>query len=100
MFVFNFHKDVKWNTKWFEKSMKESPSIKVKKFIKDMSLSSLRSQKKFLDSLGKKLGVHEARDWGKITWREVKREGGSKLLSRYGGSLKETLKTIYSGNDL
>lgn len=58
------------------------------------------NQKKFLDEFAKKNGIVFPADWGKITVRQVKRNGGNSLMTFYEESLFHTLQSVYKGNNL
>lgn len=72
-----------WNISWF-------------RYSKGFWLDG-HNQRVFLDSLAKEKEVLNPKDWISKTKREVYTNRATSLLSKYGGSLFETLKTVYSG---
>jgi hypothetical protein len=53
-----------------------------------------------LEQVRKKFDIKKPSDWGKLTTIDLKKIGGSSLLSRYQGSLFKCLKSIYKGKEL
>lgn len=56
-----------------------------------------RTDKIVFDDIARKLNILTIKDWGNVRIKEVIRLGGGSALSRYGGSLYNTLSFIYSG---
>src|SRR4051812_9121245 len=55
----------------------------------------IKNQRKFLEKLGAQLKIRTLDDWNQIKIKDVIDNGGSGLLSHYGGSLQKALKFIY-----
>ena len=53
----------------------------------------------FLDKLGKQLGFNQMNDWYNITGKDIKENGGSGLLSKYGNSPSKLIMSIYSNHE-
>lgn len=54
------------------------------------------NQRNFLLELGKKFNILKPADWGKITWRDVVKSGGTSILSKHG-SLFNALQQNFKG---
>lgn len=52
------------------------------------------NQEREISQLEKKLRITKFQDWYQISAEEVRRHGGSSLLSQFGGSLKKTLAAV------
>jgi len=57
------------------------------------------NQLKFLNELGKQLGFNQMNDWYNITVKDIKENGGSGLLNKYGNSPSKLIMTIYSNHE-
>jgi len=55
----------------------------------------LESCRKFLDHLGKKIGVHCKSDWYSVKLKNVIRNGGRGVLAHFGNSLQQTLVSLW-----
>lgn len=42
--------------------------------------------------------IEEPSDWGKIGISDMRKLGGTSLLNKYGGSIFQCLKSVYTGN--
>src|SRR4051812_39159613 len=51
--------------------------------------------KQIFDGLGFKLGYNRLDDWYNISPEEITKNGGDTVLRTYGGSIVETLQTLY-----
>jgi hypothetical protein len=56
---------------------------------------SVGNQRHFLDWLGGQLNVKDLDGWYKVSASEIKKRGGSGLLTHYGGSVSRALKAVY-----
>jgi hypothetical protein len=52
----------------------------------------------FLDRLGKSLGFNHMEDWYGITKKEIKKNGGSSLLEKYGGEPSKLVMSLYQNH--
>ena len=52
--------------------------------------------KSFLDELGEKIGAKELDDWYSISSKIISKEGGSGLLSKYGGSPAAMFSSLFT----
>ena len=61
--------------------------------------STQANQKKFMDELGDKLGIHgtNLEGWYQIPIKTVRAEGGGSLLYQFNNSLSKLLKSVYPG---
>ncbi len=48
-----------------------------------------------MDELAKKLNIIDKEEWYKITIKTIQQNGGSGLLSKYNGSPRKLLTTVY-----
>lgn len=53
-----------------------------------------KNQQAFLNDLSIKLGIIHTSDWGKVTNIQVKKNGGSSLLSKFG-SIPNVLRSVF-----
>lgn len=53
-----------------------------------------KNQQDFLNDLSSKLGIIHSSDWGKVTKIQVKKHGGSSLLSMFG-SIPNVLRNVF-----
>lgn len=83
----NLFQDTNWNREWFS-NLKEHP-IKF--------WTEKETQRKFFENLSLQLRVHEPKDWGKVSTRQVIKLGGNSILRIYGRSLFRALKHIFPG---
>lgn len=67
----------------------------MKKYSKGF-WQSKENQRKFLLEVGRKYGILQPQDWGKITQQNIIDEGGSTLLVKYG-SLRKALVALFEG---
>lgn len=58
----------------------------------------MENRRKFLDKVAAHLGITKARDWGKVTLKQIGDLGGYGLLHYYRGSLLLSLQSVYTGN--
>ena len=58
------------------------------------------NRKKFMDTVAVEYGIHQPRDWARVSSRAVREMGGSGLLSRYSYSLFAALNSISAGSSL
>lgn len=76
-------------------SQSKSKNLLIKE--KHLSVRSMKeNQRVRLEKIGKKLGVKDMSDWGKITTNQVKSHDPS-LLSRYNNSLRKGLLNLFPG---
>lgn len=60
---------------------------------------SLENQWRFLEWLGREMGVRRLEDWYRVTIKDVARHGGDRLLSRYGYCLLPIMSSLYPEHD-
>lgn len=58
---------------------------------------SLENQREFFSEVATKFGIKNPEDWGKVTYKQIMKLGGSSLLNQYSSSLLTALKTVYPG---
>jgi len=56
---------------------------------------SVANQRHFLEWMATQLNITDINGWYKVSASEVKKRGGSGLLTHYGGSISKALKTVY-----
>lgn len=56
------------------------------------------NQRKFLNNLAASFDIRVPSDWGKLSIRDVERNGGRTIISHYNNSLLHTLKSVYPGD--
>ncbi len=57
--------------------------------------NNLNHHRSFLDSVAQTLNITEPAQWYKVTIQNIRQLGGSGLLDKYEGSLRNLLKTVY-----
>lgn len=79
--------EVNWKREWF---------IKEKAFPYKFWQQE-ENQRLFLLNFAKEKGFKSPADWGKITFREMNKNLGGRLLSLYNGSLSSALMKLFPG---
>jgi len=60
----------------------------------------LRNQREAVDEVAARHGIKEPRDWRKLKYRDMVREGLSVVLNKYGNSVFRMLQAVYPEKDL
>lgn len=108
-------KDIVWKEEWFDQHLQKKGNQNPFLLPLDQKPTTLpekegtRSQLTFdasatkwnhrmqLDQIAIILKIENSRDWGKVSIQKVKELGGGTILSKYNGSLFQTLKEVYQG---
>lgn len=56
---------------------------------------SLENQRSFMDRLAKKLHIGKLEDWYKVTGDTIEKNGGARVLDRYGNSVSMLLQAVF-----
>lgn len=57
-----------------------------------------QAHREFLDKVAANLGITRPSDWNKISNEDVIKQGGQKILSEYGNSLRKALENSFPGS--
>lgn len=78
-----YSSETNWKEEWFTRT--------------HLHFHNKENQKIHLDTIAKKLGIRNAKDWGKVTFAQINEYGGRSVLRFYGNSIIKALHAIYPG---
>src|SRR5690242_17551671 len=63
--------------------------------LPDIFWNDIKNQRQFMDWLGKKFGFTRSNDWYKITFKQIRENGGIGLERKYGGDPSKLIQSVY-----
>lgn len=78
--------ETEWKSEWFESARRAN-------------WKERQNQRAFFEALGRKLGLENHSDWGKVDIRTIEKHGGAGILRYYGRSMFKALKFLYPEKD-
>lgn len=85
-------KETTWKREWFSRIRVGSKKSKY--------WQSEANRRKFMEEMAIELGIKEPQEWGKVTFQQISKLGGTGLLKYFDFSLLKALQKIFPGNNL
>lgn len=83
-------KEIEWNPRWFEKQS----HVPIGYWVDP------ENRRKFLDDMARDLNITSPKQWGNVSYRQLKFRKGDGVLYHHGNNIFRALKELYPGSEI